>query len=979
GHLRGAVQLLPGGRLAPGTQALGNLAAAPGTLTTAKAAILAGTVWMRIDRESAQLNDRLAAATVSVLPEATLTVKNFGASPLQAGDTFALFNVPIQGNFKTVDLPTLANPSLAWTNKLAIDGTIAVVRTHLLTLGAASPALASDQQTTLLTVAVQGSDGQLGGNLKVDADLTLLGGAARQEFFDDGTHGDRQAGDHVYSFQVSLAGAPEPGELQMRAWAETPEGERAACDIPLTVLPNERPFIPGNFLPLAESPGTGSMPLAANGQATPIYYSLKDAAVVAVAARALRDDLQRVTGLKAELINHLPPQSDQAVIIGTIGQSELIDGMIAAGKLDVTEIKNQWEAYQAVIVTNPVAGIVQALVILGSDRRGTAYGVFSLSEAMGVSPWYWWADTPVVHHPSVYVAGGKYYEHSPGVKYRGIFINDEDWGINPWAAKTFDPAFKNIGPKTYEKVFELLLRLRLNYFWPAMHACTTEFGSIPANADLADRYGIVMGSSHCEPMLCNNVHWNETEKGRWNYQLNREIIHNYWEENTKFRSQTENVWTLGIRGIHDAGMQTPPDNLPGKIKVVGEVLRDQRALLTQYVTPQFGPVAQCFVPYKEVLPIYDAGLVVPEDVTLVWVDDNFGYIRRLSSPAERKRSGGAGVYWHISYYGGPHSYTWINTTAPALMWEELHKAWENEARTLWMLNVGDIKPMEIGIDYYARLAWRPERYEFGGQRQFLNEFAARNLGPASAPALSEVLMEFYRLGTIRKPELMNRKWALALSPARAAELEQDYRQLLAKENSLAAALPWSMRDAYTELVGFPVRVLGEAGLIFLADRKIQAGREVQANEKEIQQRRAHLEDQVRNFNTVVAGGKWNRMMPGLETEKNQKKWNSQVAWPWGEGDPVKSASATNQPDQNRKWRAAESADQKTGSDSAQWSVVEGLGASGRAMALLPATLTSVWGGQDKTAPALAYHFTSSGAATEVVIEFLPTFRIVPGM
>ena len=364
---------------------------------------------------------------------------------------------------------------------------------------------------------------------------------------------------------------------------------------------------------------------------------------------------------------------------------------------------------------------------MGSDRRGTAYGLLQLSEKIGVSPWYWWADVPVPHRDTVALRLAAPQVETPGVKYRGIFINDEDWGINLWAARTFDPQFKNIGPKTYEKVFELMLRLRLNYLWPAMHKCSTEFGSVPENIALADQYAIVAGSSHCEPMLCNNVHWNEKTQGPWNYSLNRDAIRAYWEASAKTRGQREAVWTLGIRGIHDAAMETPPTALPDRIQLVASVIQDQRALLDQYVTKQWGSVAQCFVPYKEVLPIYDAGLQVPDDVTLVWVDDNFGYIRRFSAPAERLRPGGAGVYWHLSYYGNPHSYTWINTTAPALMWEEFHKAWENDARTLWVINVGDLKPMEIGMDYFARLAWNPDGFALGAQRQFLQDFAARQL------------------------------------------------------------------------------------------------------------------------------------------------------------------------------------------------------------------------------------------------------------
>ena len=673
------------------------------------------------------------------------------------------------------------------------------------------------------------------------------------------------------------------------------------------------------------------------------------------------------------------------IIAGTFGHSALIDKLATEGKLkDLEKIKSRWEATLSQILEKPFPGVDRALVIVGSDRRGTAYGLMQLSEKIGVSPWYWWADVPVQHQDALVIKLASPKVDASGVKYRGIFINDEDWGLNPWAAQNFDPEFKNIGPKTYEKVFELMLRLRLNYIWPAMHACSTEFGSVPENAALADRFAIVAGSSHCEPMLCNNIHWNEKEKGRWNYSLNRDTIHSYWEENVKARSSEEAVWTLGIRGIHDRAMETPPTDMPDKIKLVTQVIQDQRDLLNQYVSRRWGDIAQCFVPYKEVLPIYDAGLRVPEDVTLVWVDDNFGYIRRLSSPAERQRPGGAGVYWHLSYYGSPHSYTWINTTAPALMWEELHKAWENSTRTLWVINVGDIKPMEIGIDYFSRLAWNPDGFSLGAQRNFLHKFAVDNFGKKSAEQMTDLLMEFYRLGTVRKPELMDRQWALSLSAKRAVQLEHDYKNLLRREQALSANIPSEARDAYTETVGFPARVLGKAGLIFMADRKVQPGSNPDAGEHEIAQLRDDLEAQVKNFNTKIAGGKWNHMMPGLVTGKDLTAWSSQVRWPWGEKPSTQRESAensgvTHEPPSGQSWRDAAAAIRQRSPGSSGWSAIEGLGPSGRAMALEPAGLENSWKQDDKSAPALEYNFQGKAANAEAFIDFLPTFRICPGM
>jgi len=720
-----------------------------------------------------------------------------------------------------------------------------------------------------------------------------------------------------------------------------------------------------------------SINLSAGSQTAVLVVDDADYPVVQLAAGFFADDVERVTGHRL-IVTNAPSDRGPLIIVGTLGKSALLQQLIAEGRLsDVEKIHGRWEATLTQIVKSPLPGVERALVIAGSDRRGAAYGLMQLSQKIGVSPWYWWADVPAQRQSALAVKVAASTLDAPGVKYRGIFINDEDWGLYPWATHTFDPEFKNIGPKTYEKVFELMLRLRLNYLWPAMHEVSREFGSEPENYRLAGKYGIVAGSSHCEPMLFNNAKWDEQQNGRWNYSLNRDVIHSVWEECAKARGAEEAVWTLGIRGIHDRGMQSPPNDMPGKIQLMEEVFRDQRALLERHVSKEWGNVAQCFVPYKEVLPIYDSNLKVPDDITLVWVDDNFGYIRRLSSPAERTRSGGAGVYWHLSYYGGPHSYLWINSTAPALMWEEFHKAWENEARTIWVLNVGDIKPMEIGIDYFARLAWAPESFPLAAQRSFLKQFVSENFGKKHAARVASLLTDFYRLGTIRKPELMERRWAMSLTDERAKQLGADYEKLLADERSLARAIPAEARDAYVEMIGFPARILGLSGKIFLADREIQEGRNVSENQKQIERLRFEIDALVENFNSTIAGGKWNRMMPGAVTARNLTAWNSQVRWPWGEGTNRPAYQKTSIPE--RGWRNAASTDRQTETSAARWCPIEGLGPSGNAMALLPVKADLSWSETDSGAPTLEYRFRSKAGDAEAWIDFLPTFRIYPGM
>jgi hypothetical protein len=724
--------------------------------------------------------------------------------------------------------------------------------------------------------------------------------------------------------------------------------------------------------------GRADFPLLVKERAADILVAETEAEVVRIAANLLATDIERISSVTPSVRNTITGSTGPVIIAATLGKSTLLDQLISSGKLkEVQDIQGRWEATLWKIVDQPIPGVERALVIVGSDRRGTAYGLMRLSEIIGISPWNWWADVSPVRRTNLVLSATASEFDAPAVKYRGIFINDEDWGLHPWAKQNFEPEIGGIGPKTYEKIFELMLRLRLNYIWPAMHEVTHEFHSIPQNIEIAHRYGIVVGASHCEPMLFNNAKWVESEQGKWDYSLNRDTIHAVWEDQAKIRGDKEAVWGLGIRGIHDRGMEGPNDPA-ARIAILNQVFHDQRSLIDKYVTKEWGPVAQAFVPYKEVLPLYDAGLAVPDDVTLVWVDDNFGYIRRLGKPEERSRTGGAGIYWHLSYYGRPHSYLWINSTAPALMWEELHKAWENDARRIWVINVGDIKPAEIGISYFADFAWHADSFGPDSQPRFLHKFATEQFGLQFTEPIASLLNTFYHLGTVRKPELMERSWALSLTDTFAEQLRHDYQKLIDDEEALAGSMPENTRDAYFEMIGFPARVLGATGLIFLADRATQFGEEANANAGKIARLRSFLEKQVRQFNQATAGGKWNHLMPGPETAEDLTKWNSQVRWPWGE-NPAAPPPPKPAEDTAHLWRNAASADQQLDAGDAKWTRVDGLGHTGRALALKPASLKSSWQVGDMKAPTLVFNFETKGGDNDALIDFMPTFRLYPGM
>jgi hypothetical protein len=495
----------------------------------------------------------------------------------------------------------------------------------------------------------------------------------------------------------------------------------------------------------------GDFPLVSQNHAAEIFFSADDYRVVRIAAQDFASDIEKVTGVKPTIKTESSNSPKTLVVIGTLGKNTLIDNLIKGGKLDVAPIRNKWESYIIQTIDNPFPQIEAALVIVGSDRRGTAFGVYEMSQKIGVSPWIWWADVVPDRRENLFISHGKEISNEPSVKYRGIFLNDEDWGLQPWASKTFKPETGDIGPKTYANIFELLLRLKANTCWPAMHEVTKPFNRIPQNKRIADDYAIVMGNSHAEPMLRNNVGEWKDEEGKYNFANNEKGIAAYWEERVAENAAFENVFTIGMRGIHDSpiqGAKSPAERIP----LLEKIFATQRNLLTKYVNLNVAEIPQIFCPYKEVLADYRAGLNVPEDVTIVFPDDNFGYIRDFPNATEQKRKGGFGVYYHISYLGRPLSYTWLNSTPPALIFEEMSKAYENGMRRFWILNVGDIKPQEIGIEFFLQMAYDANKWNVENQNQFLSAWAKREFGAPHAGEIAVMMDKYFRLGFQRKPE-----------------------------------------------------------------------------------------------------------------------------------------------------------------------------------------------------------------------------------
>lgn len=619
-----------------------------------------------------------------------------------------------------------------------------------------------------------------------------------------------------------------------------------------------------------ENARPGDLTLAAQGRVAPVVIDPADHDVVAIAAADLRRDLATVT--------RATPGGDTQIWIGTLGKNAAIDRLIADRRIAIGTLKGAWESFLIASVDKPRAGVARALVIIGSDRRGTAYGAYELSRAIGVSPWHWWADVTPRHQVSLHVAKGLRRFGPPSVKYRGIFFNDEDWGLVPWAAATHAPQEKPLGPKTYAKVFELMLRLKANLLWPAMHKVTQPFNADPANAALADRYAIVMGSSHAEPMLRNNVGEWSAPPDDFDYVKNAPGVQRYWADRVATNAGYESIWTLGMRGIHDSGM-VGPSTIADRRATLERIITDQRGMLDR---AGIADAPQVFTPYKEVLDIYRAGLKVPDDVTLMWPDDNFGYIRHFPDQAERARSGGSGIYYHLSYLGAPLSYLWLSTTPPALIREEMGRAFDRGARQMWVVNVGDLKPAELATEYFLALAWDIEATRAQPIDHFAEAWAAENIDAAQARPIADVLRTYHRLNFDRRPEHM--QWYLPgekarPSPLSIAQADARLAAFAAMEQALAALEPHvsaDRRDALFELLTYPVAASAAANRRFFAAEAHDRLRDSDLAEAIRRGTIAHAADATlstltHRYNREIAGGKWRGMMA---VEPADGQWRS---------------------------------------------------------------------------------------------------------
>lgn len=584
--------------------------------------------------------------------------------------------------------------------------------------------------------------------------------------------------------------------------------------------------------------------------------------VVSTALQLLVRDFQAVLATTPEITSQ-----QGAIWVGTVDKSPLLQKLIAEKLLSVTELSGKKEAFQLCVLQRKSQPI---LVIAGSDERGTAYGMTEVSRLMGVSPWEWWADATPTPLPTFRLEGDFRTMQAPSVEFRGIFINDEDWGLLPWSSKTYEPSDVKgqIGPNTHRRIFELLLRLRANTFWPAMHGCSRPFHFTPGNAEVADAYGIYLGTSHCEPMARNtNGEWTTDGQGEYDYVHNREAVVRFWEQRVAEVAKQDHIYTLGIRGVHDGPMQGAK-TLEEQKTALAHVLKDQRSLLGALVQPDVTKVPQVFIPYKEVLDAYLAGLKVPQDVTLMWCDDNYGYIRHFPDAAERERKGGNGVYYHVSYWGRPHDYLWLGTTQPALIYQQMKLAYTSGIQKMWILNVGDIKPSEYQVELFLDMAWDLNKVSAQGVTTHLNRWLQREFGLNSGGQLLPLLQEHYRLAYIRKPEFMGGTRTEEKKPAyqvisdlpwseqEIKERLSAYEVLSAKVEEQASQVPEIKQNAFFELVKYPIQAAAQMNKKLLV---AQLARHQQAEWADSEMAYDSIVALTRYYNTLN-DGKWNRMM-----------------------------------------------------------------------------------------------------------------------
>lgn len=685
-----------------------------------------------------------------------------------------------------------------------------------------------------------------------------------------------------------------------------------------------------------------------------IYVDKSDDWLANKAASLLQTDIDLVTGKRPVIIHNLSVVPKNLIIIGTVSGNPLI------AKMNI-RLKGQWEAFRIQTLTNPIQGVNRALLITGSDKRGTAYGVTELSRQLGVSPWYWWADVPVKKKSSVFIRKGTYDYGSPSVKYRGIFINDEAPAFSGWTKEKFG----GFNHRVYEKVFELLIRLKANYLWPAMWGNAFNDDDT-LNPVLADKWGIVMGTSHHEPMLRAQTEWKRYGKGAWDYTKNENVLRDFWKTGIRNMGKHESIVTIGMRGDGDEPMTEGTATA-----LLERIVKDQRQIISDVTGKPAAATPQLWALYKEVQDYYDKGMRVPDDVTLLLCDDNWGNIRKLPKLTDPPRNGGYGIYYHFDYVGDPRNYKWLNTNNIARVWEQMHLAKEYGADKIWIVNVGDIKPMEFPVSFFLDYAWDTKKWNADNLRNYYTQWAREQFGSAHDKEIGELVRTYSQYAARKKPELIN---AETYDYEESSRIYEQWTTLLEKAEKMEKQMPPLYKDAYFQLVLHPIKAF-----TILQQMYFEVGASRRFNDTSAARLAKELYEQDSllsvYYNKTMAGGKWNQMMD--QTHIGYTYWQQ----PEKNRMPI-VRYVSDKPALFRKKQIirfdfvieAAKYSKAVGTDGISWKVIPDIGRTGDGVTTFPVTDTV-----KKNRPHLEYTLDIAvGAKFNITANFSPTLNFHNG-
>jgi hypothetical protein len=614
--------------------------------------------------------------------------------------------------------------------------------------------------------------------------------------------------------------------------------------------------------------------LSASGRPTTLCINSNDYKGVIRALNDLKSDINKVTNIEPNISFDKLPKQKEIVIVGTLGKSPLIDKLVKSKKLNIKDIQGKWETFLIQVIEKPLPGIDKALVIVGSDKRGTIYGIYDVSEQIGVSPWYFWSEVPIEHKEALFVKPIRNVQ-SPSVKYRGIFINDEAPALTNWVKENYgfakpsknppvDNNVVNYNHEFYAKVFELLLRIKANYLWPAMWS--NAFNEDDSeNPKLADEYGIVMGTSHQEPMLRSQQEWDRRyyhSLGHWNYNAHRDTLENFWREGIRRNKNYESIITMGLRGANDSEMD---GDLKTNITMVENIVKKQQQIISEEVNPNIAEVPQSWCLYKEIMEYYNEGMRIPDNITLLWSDDNWGNIRRLPDSTERKRSGGAGVYYHFDYHGDPRSYEWINTNPIAKIWDQMSLAKQYGADRIWIVNVGHFKGYELPMEYFMSLAWNASKWTKPNINEYTQAWVTREFGSTFSNEIAAILSKYTKFNGRCKPESLSPQTYSLINYSEGETVVNEFNSITAQAESIYNKLPQNKQNAFYQTVLFPTKASAIVNELYVTAAKnnlYAQQKRASTNQMAAKTRALFQADSVlmNYYNTKFANGKWNHFM-----------------------------------------------------------------------------------------------------------------------